>query len=70
MWVKIQHQMEVLNPIRMAPNMTGLTKTTKRKKFWIFILHCLMKRDGVVRIFPFAKWGVNEWNSRYEAKNN
>ena len=70
MWVKIQHQMEVLNPIRMAPNMTALTKTTKRKKFWIFILHCLMKRDGVVRIFPFAKWGVNEWNSRYEAKNN
>ena len=28
MWVKIQHQMEVLNPIYMAPNMTALTKIT------------------------------------------
>ena len=45
--VKIQHQMEVLNPIYMAPNMTVLTKT--------FILHCVMKRDGVNRMFPFAK---------------
>ena len=26
--VKIQHQMEVLNPIYMAPNMTVLTKIT------------------------------------------
>ena len=39
--------MEVLNPIYMAPNMTVLTKT--------FILHCVMKRDGVNRMFPFAK---------------
>ena len=42
--------MEVLNPIYMAPNMTVLTKT--------FILHCVMKRDGVNRMFPFAKWGI------------
>ena len=28
MWVKIQHQMEVLNPIYIAPNMTVLTKMT------------------------------------------
>ena len=28
MRVKIQHQMEVLNPIYMAPNMTALTKMT------------------------------------------
>ena len=28
MCVKIQHQMEVLNPIYMAPNMTALTKMT------------------------------------------
>ena len=28
MQVKIQHQMEVLNSIYMAPNMTALTKMT------------------------------------------
>ena len=28
MWVKIQHQMEVLYPIYMAPNRTALTKIT------------------------------------------
>ena len=53
--------MEVLNPIYMAPNMTVLTK------FWIFILHCLMKRDGVNRMFPFAKRDINR-GSRYEPK--
>ena len=50
MWVKIQRQMDkvikVLNPINMAPKMTALTKMTKKQKFWIFILHCLMKSDG------------------------
>ena len=74
MWVKIQRQMDkvikVLNPINMAPNMTALTKMTKRQKFWIFILHCLMKRDGVDRMFPFAKRDISEWGSRYEPKNN
>ena len=71
MWVKIQHQMEVLVPIYMAPNMTALTKMTKRQNFWIFILHCLMKRrDGVDRMFPFAKRDISEWGSRYEPKNN
>ena len=69
-WVKIQHQMEVLNPIYMTPNITTLTKMTKRQIFWIFILHCLMKRDGVDRMFPFAKWDIIEWGSRYEPKNN
>ena len=28
MQVKIQHQMEVLNPVYMAPNMTVLTNMT------------------------------------------
>ena len=31
--VKIQHQMDVLSPIYMAPNMTALTKLRKRQKF-------------------------------------
>ena len=39
------------------------------QKFWIFILHCLMKRDGVSRMFPFAKRNINTgW--RYEPKND
>ena len=46
--------MEVLNPIYMVPNMTALTKMTKRQKFSIFLLHCLLKRDGVDRMFPFG----------------
>ena len=70
MWVKIQHQMEVLNPIYMAPNITALTKMTKRQKFCRFILHCLMKRDGVDRMFQFAKRDISEWGSKYEPKNN
>ena len=65
MWVKIQHQMEVLNPIYMAPNMTVLTKM----KIWIFILYCLMKCDGVNWMVPFAKRDINR-GSRYEPKNN
>ena len=40
---------------------------TKRQKFWIFILHCLMKRDGVDKMFPFAKQDI-EWGSKYEPK--
>ena len=68
MWVKIQHQMEVLKPIYMAPNMTALTKMTKRQKFWIFILHCLMKFDGIDRMFPFAKRDISEWCAKYEQK--
>ena len=58
LWVKIRHQMEVLNPVYVAPNMTALSEMTKRQKFWIFILHCLMKRDGATR------------HSRYEPKYN
>ena len=64
MWVKIQNQIEVLNSIYMAPNMRALTKMAKRQKSWIFILHCLMKHDGVDRMFPFAKRGISEWGSR------
>ena len=70
MWVKIQHQMEVLNPIYLTPNMTALTKMTKRQKLWIFILGSLMKRGGVDRMFPFAKRDISAWGSRYELKNN
>ena len=70
MWFKIQHQMEVLNLIYMAPSMTALTKITKRQKSWIIILHCLMKRVGVDRTFPFAKRDISEWGSRYKPKNN
>ena len=62
--------MEVLTPIYMASNMTALTKMIKTQEFGIFILHCLMKHDGVDRMFPFAKRGISEWDSRYEPKNN
>ena len=64
----MQHQMEVLNPIYMAPNLTELTKMTKRQKFWIFISHCLMKRNGVDRMFPFKKRDISEWDSGNEQK--
>ena len=70
MWVKIQHQSEVLSPIYDAPNLTALKKMTKRQKIWIFILHCLMKCDGVDKMFPFAKRDTSEWRWRYELKNN
>ena len=62
--------MEVLNPIYMVPNMIALTKMTKGRKFWIFILYYLMKRGGFDRIFPFVKRDISEWGSRYEPKNN
>ena len=64
----MQHQMEVLNPIYMAPNLTELTKITKRQKFWIFISHCLMKRNGVDRMFLFKKRDISEWDSGNEPK--
>ena len=78
MWVKIQHQMEVLNPIFLTPNMTAIKKTTKSPKFiiyiyiyiYIFSLHTLMKSDGFDRMFPFAEGGISEWGSRYVPKNN
>ena len=47
----------------MAPN-----KIDKKQTLWIFILHCLMKRDGVDKIFPFAKQDISEWGSKYEPK--
>ena len=46
--------------------MTALTKMANL----IFILHCLMKRGGVDRMFPFAKRDISEWGSRSEPKNN
>ena len=61
---------KVINPINMVPNMTALTKITKRQKFWTFILHCLIKSDGAERMFPFAKRDISEWGSRYDPKNN
>ena len=64
MWVKIQHQTEVLNPIYMAPNMVVLTKMTILN----IHLHCLMKRDDVNRMFLFAKWDINR-GSNHEPKN-
>ena len=59
-----------MNPIYMAPNMTALTKMTKGQKFWMIILHCLMKCDGVDRIFPFSKRDISEGGSKYKPKNN
>ena len=54
----------------MAPNMIALTKMTKRQRLGIFILHSLMKRDGVDRMFPFSKRGISEWGSKYQPENN
>ena len=53
----MQHQMEVLNPIYMAPDMTVLTKMVKRQTF-----------DGFDRMFPFKKRDISEWDSGYEPK--
>ena len=64
--------MEILNPIYMAPNVTALTKTTKRQKiecsFCLF--NCLMKHDGVDGMFSSVKRDISEWGSKYEPKNN
>ena len=51
--------MEILNPIFMAPSMTALKETTTFKIHFAF---SRMKRDGVKRMFPFAKRDIN---SRY-----
>ena len=45
--------MEFLNTIYMAIYMTALTKMTILNIN--FALFCLMKRDGVNRMFPFTK---------------
>ena len=66
MGVNIQHQMEVMNPIYMAPNKTVLTKMTILNIR--FALFCPMKRDGDSRMFPFPKGDTSEWGSRYEQK--
>ena len=52
----------------MAPKMTALTKIIILNIH--FALFCLMKLDGVNRLFSFAKRDISEWCSRYEAKNN
>ena len=62
--------MEILNPIYKAANITALTKMIKMQKYWIFILHCLMKRDSVDRMFPSEKRDISEWGSKYESKYN
>ena len=54
--------MEVLNPIYTAPSMTILKKLQKLQ-FWIFILHCLMKRNGVGRMSSFLNRDISEWGS-------
>ena len=59
--------MEVLNQIYMAPNVTALTKITILNIH--FALFCLLKRDGVNRMFSLAKRDISEWDSRYEPKN-
>ena len=67
MWVKIQHQMKVLDQIYMAPNMTALTKIAILNIH--FALVCLIKRDGVNSMFPLAKRDITKWDSRHEPKN-
>ena len=64
--LKIQHQMEVLNPVYVVPNMTVLSKIT------ILNIHlpCLMKRDGVGGMFPFVNRDISELCLRYEPKND
>ena len=52
--------MEVWNQIYMASNMTALTKITILNTH--FALSCLMKRDGVNRMFPLAKRDISEWD--------
>ena len=47
MWVKIQPQMEVLNPIYMAPNMTAITRMNLNIHFALYNKH-----DIVDRMFP------------------
>ena len=59
----MQDQMNVLNPIYVAPNMTALIRMTILNIY--FALFCLIKRD---RRFPFAKRDISEWASRYEQK--
>ena len=48
--------MEVLNPIYMAPNMTGLTRMNMLIIHFAFCKKC----DGVHRMFPLAKGGISE----------
>ena len=66
MWVKIQHQMEVMNPIYMAPHMTTLTKMTILNIH--FTLFCPMKGDGGNRKFTFGKRAISEWGSSWGKK--
>ena len=47
MWVKAHTQMEVLNPIYMAPNMTAITRMTLNIHFALYNKH-----DIVDRMFP------------------
>lgn len=50
----------------MAPNLRTLT----RMSVLTFIFHCIMKRDGIDRMFPFAKRDNSEWGLRHDAEIN
>ena len=53
--------MEILNPIFMAPNMVVLQEMTTLN---IHFALSRMKRDGVKRMFPFAKRDINSRHFR------
>ena len=57
----MQHQMELLKPTYIAPNMTALTEMTI-----LNILSYLVKLDGVDRMFAIAKQDISKQSSRYE----
>lgn len=50
----------------MAPNLRTLT----RMSVLIFIFHCIMKQDGIERMFPFAKRDNSEWGLRHDSETN
>ena len=52
--------MKILNASYMAPNRTALTKMTILNIH--FALFCLIKRDGVNRMFPLAKRDISKWD--------
>ena len=53
----------------MVPNVTALTEMSV-SIFFFFFLHCILKRDGVERMFPFTKRDNNKRGSRYDPRNN
>ena len=51
----------------MTPNMTALIKLAILNIH--FGLFCLLKRESVNSMFPFAKRDISEWDLRYETEN-